>query len=222
MIVERGERSLPIIRASNGSALARELVEMGHRPKDLFLKCRRPYADMYTGAFRNHSVTDATSIVIEGEAERVLDLHLTLPENVVRPIAMVKDNRILGYVEGHIDGRTMHSHRKFVIDAIKLDESTDGAIGTFSAKIREEFVDLGRRLIDLLRQLHVHGLGHGDVHYKNVIVESGSWIWLVDPLAPMPWYHTSDRKRMIMERDLERIEKIESDIEKLLRSGRRC
>ncbi len=218
MSLQNSQRELPVLKVKSGAELAAMVTEMGYTPGELFLKCRRPYADRYTSTFRNHWLTDATSFTIEGEAERVALLHQTIPESVVSPVAMVKDGRIIAYLEEMVDGRTLRQYRNRVNALPKREAIIPGdPIGLLVARVKLEFIHLGEELVQLLHRLNAVGIGHGDAHYSNTIVSKDGRLKLIDPLAPFSPYSLINHEESALKRDNYVIAVIEHEIGSLRR-----
>ncbi len=218
MLSRRVDPPLPVIAARSRSAIYAELNERGFDGRSLFLKCRRAYADpALTSIFRGHTVTDATSFSIVGDAERLAKLHVALPSVVAAPVALVEGGRV-GYLIKHIDGLPFSEYYARVAEVMDGKGALSGLqAGNFMLRTAMEFLELTEEFIRAVRHLHAKGLSHGDAKLDNAIVTRERRIILMDPMAPSSPDHLSHYRQNAVRRDRESIERIKAEIESVLR-----
>ena len=190
-----------VITANDGASLLSVTTTLGQ--KGLFFKCRglyeRDYADcigkLNRGGPKIHGKMArplSTELDCTGrgnfdgitpEFHLLRNLHDALPENVAVPIAIVRRTELLEHEStwNIVDGCSVAGYITEYISGQPLDAYYNRAM-TGNHTAVESFIGLVKQLMEVLNKLHTKGLGHGDPHFKNVMVADGGVLKLVDPM----------------------------------------
>jgi serine/threonine-protein kinase RIO1 len=131
----------------------------------------------------------STSFLEKGQFEKLNMMYNILPEAIPAPITKVRNSngKEIGYIMKKINGYTMSNYLEGLDASIRYKEN-DRII---------------KELNDYVEKLSVNGIGHGDIHRRNVIIYE-SKPFLVDPFSINncdSWY---------MKRDVKNLKKLKS------------
>ncbi len=102
----------------------------------------------------------------EGQFELMQKIRVVDKAVIAEPIALVvgEGNRVVGYLLEKVHGDSLGS----LIENGKLTPA--------------ETIKIERKLRTMIRKMHRHGIGHGDLNKGNIIINKGLKIKLIDPL----------------------------------------
>ncbi len=124
------------------------------------------------------------SFLEKGQFEKLSKMYDVLPEAVPMPITKVREGsgKEIGYIMKKVEGYTMSSYLAVLDNDQRYKENE---------RILQE-------LNGYVEKLSANGIGHGDIHGKNVIIQNGK-PFLIDPFAINDydgWYTRRDLKTL--------------------------
>ncbi len=209
------KQPVPRIVVANAEELSRELSSRGYAPDSVFLKMGYKYErnSTFLGEFEevgiirdvHHFVTKTgirgvfgSSTLNMQEMRTLAEMRTILPTNVVMPIVTVRESRPSangGFYEYDI------AHVLRFLEGEPLGDIIGQALS--NAYVADTTRNLVNKTEHLVRLLHAHGIGHGDLHTYNIIVVNGEPI-LIDPLKRFEFYDKSIASDKVFLRDMKR------------------
>lgn len=138
---------------------------------------------------RNDLFFKPISFLERGQFDKLSKMYDVLPEAIPTPITKVRndDGKEIGYIMRKIEGNTMADY-----------------LAGLNADIRYQEKDrILKELNGYIGKLSANGIGHGDIHARNVIIYNGK-PFLVDPFA------INDCDSWYMKRDANNLKKLKS------------
>ncbi len=125
-----------------------------------------------------------TSFLEKDQFEKLSKLYRILPDAVPAPITKVRrnDGKEIGYIMSKVNGETMSSYLESIDESLRNKEN-DRLVTEISMYIKV---------------LSENGVGHGDIHRRNIIVYGGK-PFLLDPFSVARcdnWYIKRDYKNL--------------------------
>lgn len=154
-----------IVEVADVKDLMRQMDSRGYTVREMYFKHN---GSMEIGPWlpgRNYRGKDIAGYFdCESEFKLLVKLHKIVPDNIVRPLALVRFNgKSIGYTMEYVDGLTIGDYS---------DRPTTTKLNA---------LEVLAKLYDIVELLHENFSAHGDPNQRNIIV-SGERLVLIDPL----------------------------------------